>query len=114
MARRLRSHPEVGDFHRMGEDFYCTIDRSLMNSGNDLLYLEAAYKIARVQVALAALKEGSGARRQPKAQKAKGEERGATGSLRLALSYVKEASEERKTRNIDNPGPGAAERGRDA
>jgi hypothetical protein len=52
--------PEVGDFCRVGEDFYCTIDRELLDKEGDLLYLEAAYKIARVQAVAAAHKEANG------------------------------------------------------
>jgi hypothetical protein len=50
---------EVGDFHRVGEDFYCTIDRDLLDAG-DLLYFEGAYKIARVQAVAAVRKEATG------------------------------------------------------
>jgi hypothetical protein len=39
--------PEVGDFRRIGEDFYVTVDKEDLASGRPLLYLEAAYKIAR-------------------------------------------------------------------
>jgi hypothetical protein len=51
---------EVGDFHRVGEDFYCTIDRELLDTGDDLVYLEAAYKIARVQAVTAVRREATG------------------------------------------------------
>jgi hypothetical protein len=52
--------PEVADFHRIGEDFYCTIDRDLLAAGSDLLYFEAAYKIARAQAVTAVCKEATG------------------------------------------------------
>jgi hypothetical protein len=52
--------PEVGDFHHVGDDFYCTVDRKLLDAGQDLLYIETAYKIARVQVAAAVRKETTG------------------------------------------------------
>jgi hypothetical protein len=52
--------PEVGDFYRIGEDIYCTIDRSLLDTEGDLLYLEAAYKIVRVLAAAAVRKEAAG------------------------------------------------------
>jgi hypothetical protein len=51
---------EVGDFHRAGEDIYCTIDRDLLDTGNDLLFLEAAYKIVRVQAVARVRKEATG------------------------------------------------------
>jgi hypothetical protein len=52
--------PEVTDFHRIGEDFYCTIDRDLLNTESDLLYFEAAYKISRVQAVAAVRKTATG------------------------------------------------------
>ncbi|MGH7173296.1 MAG: hypothetical protein ACRELG_23690 [Gemmataceae bacterium] len=52
--------PEVIDIHRVGEDFYCTIDRKLLDAGDELLYLEAAYKIARVQAVAAIRKDATG------------------------------------------------------
>ncbi len=39
---------EVGDFRRMGGDFYVTVDKESLESGRSLLFFEAAYKIARV------------------------------------------------------------------
>ncbi len=52
--------PEVGDIYRIGEDIYCTIDRDLLDTEGDLLYLEAAYKIVRVQAVAAVRKEAAG------------------------------------------------------
>jgi hypothetical protein len=52
--------PEVEDFHRIGEDFYCTINRELLDAADDLPYLEAAYKIARVQAVAAVRKDATG------------------------------------------------------
>jgi len=52
--------PEVDDFHRVGEDFYCTIDRELLDAADDLVYLEAAYKISRVQAVAAVHKDATG------------------------------------------------------
>jgi hypothetical protein len=52
--------PEVGDIHRIGEDFYCTIDRDLLDTEGALLYLEDAYKFARVQAVAAVHKEAAG------------------------------------------------------
>lgn len=38
---------EVGDFRRIGDDFYVTVNREDLRDGKPLVYLEAAYKIAR-------------------------------------------------------------------
>lgn len=48
---------EVGDFRRVGEDFYCTVDRDELAAGRPLTYFDAAYKIARAMVVAAARKE---------------------------------------------------------
>jgi hypothetical protein len=52
--------PEVGDFRRIGEDFFCTVDKQFLNSGEPLLYMEAAYKIARAQAVAVIRAEESG------------------------------------------------------
>jgi len=52
--------PEVGDFRRVGEDFYCTVDREDVISDGPLAYLEQAYKIARIIVVAAKRKEDEG------------------------------------------------------
>lgn len=38
---------EVGDFRRIGEDFFVTVDKEDLNSGRPLMFLDSAYKIAR-------------------------------------------------------------------
>ena len=39
---------EVGDFLKLGNDFYVTVDKELIDSDEPLLFFEAAYKILRV------------------------------------------------------------------
>lgn len=39
---------EVGDFYKLGNDFYITVDEEQLNKNEPLLFLEAAYKIIRV------------------------------------------------------------------
>lgn len=51
---------EVGDFRRIGEDFYCTVDKASLKTGQDLLFLDAAYKIARAFVVAAVRKQSAG------------------------------------------------------
>jgi hypothetical protein len=51
---------EVGDFRRIGEDFYLTVDKEDLASGKPLLFLDSAYKIARALTVAAARKEQSG------------------------------------------------------
>lgn len=41
---------EIGDFRIDGNDFYCTIDESQNEQNKSLIFLEAAYKIARVNI----------------------------------------------------------------
>ena len=48
--------PEVGDFRRVGEDFFCTVDKDQLGAGDVLIYLEAAYQIARASSIAAARK----------------------------------------------------------
>jgi hypothetical protein len=40
--------PEVGDFHHLGQDSYVTVDEQAFGVQQPLLFLESAYKIARV------------------------------------------------------------------
>lgn len=51
---------EVGDFRRINEDFYVTVDKDDLEAGRPLLYFESAYKIARAVVAAAARREAVG------------------------------------------------------
>jgi len=39
---------EVGDFYRLGNDFYITVDEEQLRKNEPLLFLEASYKIIRV------------------------------------------------------------------
>jgi hypothetical protein len=39
--------PEVGDFLRIGQDFYITVDERAFEGQQPLLFLESAFKIAR-------------------------------------------------------------------
>lgn len=43
--------PEVGNFYRMGSDFVVTVDEEALASERSVIFLEAAYKIARAMVA---------------------------------------------------------------
>lgn len=52
--------PEVGDFRRIGEDFYVTVDKEHLASGSPLTYFESAYKIARAVAVATARKESAG------------------------------------------------------
>lgn len=36
--------PEIGDFHRVGEDFYVVVPEDTLNQGRPPIYLEAAYR----------------------------------------------------------------------
>lgn len=40
--------PEIGDFHRIGEDFYVVVPKENLDQAKPPIYLEAAYKICRV------------------------------------------------------------------
>jgi hypothetical protein len=51
---------EFGDFHRIDNDFYCTVDKSALTDGEPLLFLWAAYQISRVQAVVAVRKEAAG------------------------------------------------------
>jgi hypothetical protein len=52
--------PEIGDFRRIGEDFYVTVDRDDLAAGSSLPFLDAAYKIARGLTIAAAKKDQGG------------------------------------------------------
>jgi hypothetical protein len=39
--------PEVGDFRRIGEDFFCTVDKDDLAAGARPLFFDAAYQVAR-------------------------------------------------------------------
>jgi|LSQX01.3.fsa_nt_gb uncharacterized protein YfcZ (UPF0381/DUF406 family) len=52
--------PEIGDFRRIGEDFYCTVDKDDLNAGRPLICFDAAYRIARALVVAAVRKEAAG------------------------------------------------------
>lgn len=50
---------EVGDFRRIGEDFYVTVDKDDLAAGKPLLFLDSAFKIARALAVAAARKEAA-------------------------------------------------------
>ncbi len=51
--------PEFGNFKRIDCNFYCTVDKAEMTEGGPLLYLWAAYELARVQIVAAMRKDGT-------------------------------------------------------
>jgi hypothetical protein len=51
---------EVGNFKRIDNDFYCTVDKSALEEGGPLPFLWAAYELARVQAVTAVRKEAGG------------------------------------------------------
>lgn len=51
---------EVGDFRRLGEDFYCTADKEALIESGPLPFIEAAYKIARAQAVTTVRSEAAG------------------------------------------------------
>lgn len=51
---------EVGDFRRIGEDFYVTVDKDDLRADRPLLFLDSAYKIARAYAVAAARKDAAG------------------------------------------------------
>jgi hypothetical protein len=51
---------EVGDFRRIGEDFYITVDKDELTDGKPLAFLDCAYKIARAMTVAALRKEQCG------------------------------------------------------
>lgn len=50
---------EVGDFRRVGEDFYVTVDKDDLRADKPLLFLESAYRIARALIVAAVRKQTS-------------------------------------------------------
>lgn len=52
--------PEIGDFQRIGEDFYVTVDKDALAAGKPLVFLDSAYKVARVMVVVAVRKQHVG------------------------------------------------------
>jgi hypothetical protein len=51
---------EIGDFRRIGEDFYVTVDKEDLAAGKPLMFLDSAYKIARALAVAATRKEEAG------------------------------------------------------
>lgn len=51
---------ETGDFRIDADDFFCTVDQDALDKNQPLLFLEAAYKIARVHVVTRSRKEAKG------------------------------------------------------
>jgi hypothetical protein len=51
---------EVGDFRRIGEDFYVTVYKDDLAAGKPLMFLDSAYKIARALAVAATRKEEAG------------------------------------------------------
>ena len=51
---------EFGDFKRIENDFYCTVDKDALAEGGQLVFLWGAYEIARAQAVAAARKEANG------------------------------------------------------
>lgn len=49
--------PEVGDFLRVGSDFFVTVDEQCLYDQSPLLYFDAAYKVLRALIVTAARKE---------------------------------------------------------
>ncbi|MFO0945606.1 MAG: hypothetical protein U1D30_06635 [Planctomycetota bacterium] len=52
---------EIGDFRRIGDDFYCTVDRDHLQAGIPPLFLDVAYKAGRVLAITAKRRESAGA-----------------------------------------------------
>lgn len=52
---------EVGDFRRVGEDYFCTVDKAALDQHDPLLYFEAAYQVARTMAVASARQASSGA-----------------------------------------------------
>jgi hypothetical protein len=51
---------EFGNFKRIENDYYCTVDKSILAEGGALPFFWAAYELARVQAVTAARKEACG------------------------------------------------------
>lgn len=52
--------PEVGDFRMSEDDFYCTADNDDLAAGRPLLFVAAAYKVARMMAVLKTRKDAAG------------------------------------------------------
>jgi len=55
-----REPVEFGNFKRIDNDFYCTVDKAVLAEGGPLPFLWAAYELARVQAVAAVRKEVGG------------------------------------------------------
>lgn len=51
---------EIGDFRKIGEDFYVTVEKDDLSSGKPLIFLDSAYRIARALVVATERKEAAG------------------------------------------------------
>jgi hypothetical protein len=51
---------EVGDFRKIGEDFYVTADKDDLDAGRSLMFFDSAYRIVRALVVAAERKETAG------------------------------------------------------
>lgn len=51
---------EIGDFKINGNDFFCTVDEESLQQGEPIIFLEAAYKIARIYIISQLRKETKG------------------------------------------------------
>lgn len=51
---------EIGDFRRIGEDFYCTVDKEALKEGRPLIFFDSAVRIARAMSVASARKEKAG------------------------------------------------------
>ena len=51
---------EFGNFKRIDNDYYCTVDKSALAEGGPLPFLWAGYELARVQAVTAVRKEAGG------------------------------------------------------
>jgi hypothetical protein len=51
---------EIGDFRRIGEDFYVTVDKDELSADKPVLFFDSAYKIARALAVAAARKDQAG------------------------------------------------------
>jgi hypothetical protein len=52
---------EIGDFRRVGEDFYCTVDKEDLAAGKSPVFFDAAYQIARALAIACSRKTEEGA-----------------------------------------------------
>src|SRR5439155_23627718 len=51
---------EFGNFKRIDNDYYCSVEKSVLAEGGSLPFLWAAYELTRVQVVTAVRKEACG------------------------------------------------------